>query len=141
MPGNGNAAFAQRKRGVRIKIIKIGRPSNDGKIHTVACYVSQVGAATTASAENTVSFKRIGINEAQITEFDLPTKSRKKSDVRSRHVTATVEVKAMPAHILRGILRHSIESLLPKGALRAPKIAEQSEREGLKILASHLGAP
>ncbi len=88
-----------------------------------------------------MSFKRIGINEAQIAEFDLPTKPRKKGDVRSRHVMATVEAEAMPAHILRGILRHGIENLLPEGALRAAKIAEQSEREGLKVLASRLGAP
>lgn len=85
-----------------------------------------------------MSFNRIGINEAQIAEFDLPTKPRKKSDVRSWHVTATVEAEAMPAHILRGLLRYRIESLLPDGALSAAKIAEQSEREGLKILAQHL---
>lgn len=140
MSGNGNATIVQRKPEVRVKTIKIGRPSDVGKIHTVACYVSQVGAATTTSAENTVSFKRIGINEAQIVEFDLPTKPHKKGDVRSRHVMATVEAEAIPVHILRGILRHNIENLLPEGALRASRIAEQSEREGLKILASSLGA-
>ncbi|ALQ52621.1 hypothetical protein ATY38_11910 [Nitrosomonas ureae] len=85
-----------------------------------------------------MSFDRIGINEYQIAEFDLPTKPRKKSDTRSQQVISTVEAEAMPAHILRDLLRYSIESLLPEGALHAAKIAEQSEREGLKILAKHL---
>lgn len=137
----GNAKVAQRKHGVRIKTIKIGSASNDEKIHAVAWYVSQVGAATTPLAENTVSFNHIGINEAQIAKFDLPTKPRKKSDAHSRHVTATVEAKAMSAHILCGILRHSIGNLLRKGVLRAAKIAEKSEREGLKALARRLCAP
>lgn len=39
-----------RKQGVGIKTIKIDRPSDCGKIHTVACYVLEVGAAATASA-------------------------------------------------------------------------------------------
>lgn len=86
-----------------------------------------------------MSFNRIAINEKQIIDHDLPTKPRKKSDVRSQHVTATVEAEAMPAHILRGILRENIESLLPEGALHAAKIAEQSEREGLRMLANRMG--
>jgi hypothetical protein len=85
-----------------------------------------------------MSFERIGINEDQIAEYDLPTKPRKKSDMRSQQVIFTVEAEAMPAHILRELLRNNIESLLPVGALHAAKVAEQSEREGLKILAKHL---
>ena len=82
-----------------------------------------------------MSFERIGINEAQIAEYDLPTKPRKTGDSRSQHVKETVEAEAMPAHILRQLLRTNIESLLPSGALHAAKVAEQSEREGLKRLA------
>ena len=51
----------------------------------------------------------------------------------------TVEVEAMPAHILRGILRKEIKSLLPSGALAAVKVAEESERNGLIILANEAG--
>ena len=84
-----------------------------------------------------MEFDRIGINESQIAEYDLPTKPRKKGDTRSKQIAATVEAEAMPAHILRELLRNNIESLLPPGALHAAKVAEQSEREGLKLLASH----
>lgn len=84
-----------------------------------------------------MEFVRIGINELQIAEYDLPTKPRKASDIRSQQVASTVEAEAMPARILRCLLREQIESLLPEGALHAAKIAEQSEREGLKLLARH----
>lgn len=86
-----------------------------------------------------MSFNRIAINEKQIIEHDLPTKPRKSGDVRSRHISVTVEAEAMPAHLLRELLMHNIESLLPPGALYAATIAEKSEREGLKALAKKLG--
>lgn len=83
-------------------------------------------------------FNRIAINEQQIIEHDLPTKPRKSGDIRSKHVTATVEAEAMPAYLLRELLRCNIESLLPPGALHAATIAEKSERDGLRMLAQQL---
>ncbi len=82
-------------------------------------------------------FRRIAINEAQIAEHALPEKPRKAGDVRAQHVMSTVEAEAMPAHILRGLLRDEIESLLPPGALAVAKIAEESERRGLMELARY----
>lgn len=84
-------------------------------------------------------FERIGINEEQIAEYDLPTKPRKATDTRSSQVLATVEAEAMPASVLRGLLRDQIESLLPEGALAAARVAEASEREGLRKLANWAG--
>jgi hypothetical protein len=80
-------------------------------------------------------FRRIGINKDQIALYDLPTKPRKKSDTRSLQVASTVEAEAMPAHILRALLRQQIEKLLPEGALASAKVAEESERAGLRMLA------
>lgn len=85
-----------------------------------------------------MSFARIAINEAQIVEYDLPTKPRKAGDTRSRQVAATVEAEAMPARILRGLLRSKIEALLPVNAIAATRVAEESEREGLLALAGAL---
>ena len=79
-------------------------------------------------------FKRIGINKHQIALYNLPTKPRKDTDKRSAHVAETVEAEAMPARVLRRLLRREIELLLPPGALAAAKVAEQSEREGLRRL-------
>jgi hypothetical protein len=83
-----------------------------------------------------LEFKRIAITEEQISYYDLPTKPRKESDRRSLHIKETVETEAMPAGILRELLRNEIEALLPENALAVTRIAEESEREGLKMLAS-----
>ncbi len=80
-------------------------------------------------------FRRIGINKDQIARYDLPTKPRKDLDIRSLQVESTVEAEAMPAGTLRHLLRERIESLLPEGALAATKVAEESERAGLRMLA------
>jgi hypothetical protein len=79
-----------------------------------------------------LTFHRLAITEEQIAEFDLPTKPRKDGDRRARHVKATVEAEAMPAGILRDLLRGKVESFLPSGALEVAQIAEQSERAHLR---------
>lgn len=85
-------------------------------------------------------FDRIAIKEQQIELFNLPAKPRKASDRRSLHIAETVEAEAMPAQILRSILRMNVEALLPAGALEAAKVAEASEREHLARVAQMLGA-
>jgi hypothetical protein len=82
-----------------------------------------------------LDFRRLAITAEQIAEYDLPTKPRKEGDKRARHVESTVEAEAMPAHILRGLLRAGIEALLPVGALAAAKAAEESERAHLRRMA------
>jgi hypothetical protein len=82
-----------------------------------------------------LSFHRLAITESQIEQYDLPTKPRKAGDKRARHVKATVEAEAMPAHILRKMLRDAIEAFLPDGALEIARIAEESERAGLLAMA------
>lgn len=82
-----------------------------------------------------LTFHRIAINPEQIAEYDLPTKPRKRNDRRARHVTETVEAEAMPARILRRLLREKIESFLPERALDVAKAAEESERAYLASIA------
>lgn len=84
-------------------------------------------------------FWRLGITEDQIAEYDLPTKPRKASDRRAQHVKETVEAEAMPANILRQLLRREIELWLPAGALQAVKVAEQSERDQIRRMAEMFG--
>jgi hypothetical protein len=87
------------------------------------------------------TFHRIAITPEQITEYDLPTKPRKTTDRRCLHITETVEAEAMPANILRAMLREKIEEFLPTHALEVAKVAEESEREHLErwvsIMSSH----
>jgi hypothetical protein len=83
-------------------------------------------------------FDRIGINPEQISAYNLPTKPRKETDKRSQHISFSVEAEAMPARILREILRDRIESLLPAFALSVAKTAEESERGHLASMANLL---
>jgi hypothetical protein len=83
-----------------------------------------------------LNFERIAINPEQITEHDLPTKPRKVSEKRMPEVELTVEAEAMPAQIMREILRTKVEALLPENALRVAQVAEESEREWLNKLAA-----
>jgi hypothetical protein len=83
-----------------------------------------------------LQFNRIAITAEQIERYDLPSKPRKETDRRSRHIREAVEAEAMPAKILRDLLRTNIESLLPERALAIAKVEEQSAREFFDAMAS-----
>ena len=85
-----------------------------------------------------MEFDRIAVTEQQISDWDLPTKPRKKSDKRSLHIKETVEAEAIPAGMLRNLLRDRIESYLPPHALEVVRTAEESERAFLQSLATNL---
>ena len=78
-------------------------------------------------------FKRLAVTSEQIEQHNLPSKPRKTTELRRPDITATVEAEALPAGILRGIVRESVESYLPAGRLESAKIAEASERESLSV--------
>ena len=84
-----------------------------------------------------LEFRRVGINAEQVEDYDLPTKPRKSGDNRALHITETVEAEAMPAHLLRQLLRDELESFIPERELRAVRVAETSERDGLRALAEN----
>ena len=83
-----------------------------------------------------MEFNRLAITEEQIAEYDLPTKPRKKKDKRALHITHTVEAEALPAPIMRQILREEIEYRLPVGALKKAAAAEKREKAKLIEVAS-----
>ncbi len=87
-----------------------------------------------------LNFERIAISEEQIQEYDLPSIPRKTHDRRSLHILETVEAEAMPAGILRNLLREHVEEFLPANALRIAKVAEQSEREHIERMAAFMEA-
>lgn len=79
-------------------------------------------------ADVDMTFTRLGITPEQIETYDLPGKPRKAGDRRALHVRETVEAEAMPAGILRQLLRTEIEAMLPADALAVAQVAEESER-------------
>jgi hypothetical protein len=84
-------------------------------------------------------FRRIAINEEQVRLYDLPTKPRKETDRRAAHITYSVEAEAMPAEMLRDLLRQEVEDLLPPDALRVARVAEESEQDYLLAVAEAMG--
>lgn len=85
-----------------------------------------------------LEFRRLAINRDQIERYDLPTKPRKQSDRRARHITETVEAEAMPAYILRGLIESQLDALIPPSHLTALRVAEESERQAINLLANSL---
>ena len=84
-----------------------------------------------------VSMDRVAVNPVQIQSMRLPEKPRKQGDRRRLDIQGTVEAEAMPARVMRGLVRDAVERWLPKGALEVAKVAEESEIEGLRALADH----
>lgn len=91
------------------------------------------------AAEIDLHFRRIAITLDQIEALDLPAKPRKASDRRALHIRETVEAEAMPAGILRELLRTNIEALLPERALAVAQVEEQSARDYFDRLAEITG--
>ena len=102
-----------------------------------------------------LDFHRLAVNEDQIAELDLPTKPRKVckvcrgdgcakcggtgyGDRRRLDIAETVEAEAIPAAIMRRMVREAVESYLPEGALQRARVAEESEREGLRALGKEI---
>ena len=77
---------------------------------------------------------RVAVNENQILKYNLPTKPRKKDDLRCPEIKATVEAEALPAEVLLKLVREQIESYLPQGELDVIRVAEESEREHLRTI-------
>ena len=62
-----------------------------------------------------LEFHRLAVNEEQIAELDLPTKPRKKKDRRRLDITETVEAEAIPAALMRKMVKNAVEAYLPAG--------------------------
>lgn len=85
-----------------------------------------------------LAFDRIAITAEQIAALDLPGKPRKPGDRRALHIRETVEAEAMPARILRQLLRNRIESYLPDQALAVARVEEQDVQAYFDNLATML---
>lgn len=83
-----------------------------------------------------VGLERVAVTLEQIAAFDLPPKPRKAGERRRPDVTESVEAEAVPPSRLRALIRERVEAHLPASAWQAARLAEQSEREGLLMLAA-----
>lgn len=87
-----------------------------------------------------VDFKFIplAITEDQIRAHDLPTNERKPKEKRRPEIVRTCEAEAMPAGMIRDLVRKSIESLIPSRLLETVKAAEESEKDAILDLSNYV---
>ena len=79
--------------------------------------------------------ERIAVTEDQIARLNLPTRPTKPGDSRSRGwVGGSVELDAIPAGLLRALVREHIERHVDADALNRTLVIERLERESLADL-------
>ena len=88
------------------------------------------------------NFERVALAEEQIAAFNLPTRSTKREG--NRHADKfegdSVELDALPARELKSMVREVIERHISSRFLTALRVAEDSEREQLKMWADKVEA-
>lgn len=88
-----------------------------------------------------VHFVRAAVTPDQIRQWRLPTRPTKR--VGNRHAKGflgnSVELDAIPADLLRGLVREVIERHIDPHQLAITLVAEESERAWLRSLAASLG--
>jgi hypothetical protein len=87
-----------------------------------------------------ITFERLAVTPEQIIDLDLPTRPTKVTDTRARNFDGgSVEVDAIPAPILRNIVREAIEHHVDGYAVWQIEQVEESERSLLFKLAGIAG--
>jgi hypothetical protein len=86
--------------------------------------------------------KRVALTEKQIKRYRLPTRPTKLDGNRhaAGFVGRSVELDALPPHVLRNLVRETIERHISSAATAALRIAEDSERELLLAFTGGVGS-
>ena len=87
-----------------------------------------------------ITFERMAITPDQIELYNLPTRETKKSDPRSKQWgdQPSVELDALPAPILRSLVRECIERHIDQEQLEFTRLIEESERNTLLEIRQNL---
>ena len=87
-----------------------------------------------------IHFERIAVKREQVDEWDLPTRPTKQKDPRAKKFKGkSVELDAIPAAKLRGLVKACIEQHVDQDQLKVLRAAEESERETLSKWARIVG--
>ena len=84
--------------------------------------------------------ERVALTKQQIEEYDLPTRPTKRNGNTHAHSFEgnSVELDALPAHVLRDLVQETIEQHISSSVLDALREAEASERKLFERWASGL---
>jgi hypothetical protein len=104
----------------------------------------EAGLREHVSEEQELTTRRIAVSYEQVIAHDLVTREVKKSDKGAaefldRFGDISCELEAMPPNTLRGLLRDHLEAHMDKDRLRALKMVEEHERDGLSRIKDLLG--
>jgi hypothetical protein len=81
-------------------------------------------------------FARIAVTPAQIKEYNLPTRPTKKTDSRAKNFEGeSVEVDALPPHVIRQMVEASITQHIDPTAWQHEQEIEELERETFDLMA------
>jgi hypothetical protein len=85
----------------------------------------------------TVHFSRLGVTVDQIEEWGLPTRAPKRESGADRRWPYSIacELDAIEQDRLQELVRGAIRNHMPDDYLRAAQVAEESEREQLRLFA------
>jgi hypothetical protein len=88
-----------------------------------------------------IHFERLAVLPWQIEQWELPTRPTKQTDSRAKNFAGdSVELDAIHPDTLRAMVREAIEQHLPADQMRVLEVAEQSEREMLRMFAEEAEA-
>jgi hypothetical protein len=92
--------------------------------------------------EAEIHFKRLAVNPDQIKRWNLPSRPTKQSDSRAKKFgrRRSVELDAIHPDQLRDLVERAILRHLPKGQLAVLAVAEEAERDMLRIFARKAAA-
>jgi hypothetical protein len=91
------------------------------------------------AADADIHFQRVAVTEAQIEQFDLPTRPTKKADTRAKKFNGeSVEVDAIPPDELRQLCRDCITRHVDLSVLQRTEQIEAAERETLQTMLNRL---
>jgi hypothetical protein len=77
-----------------------------------------------------IHFERVAVTRRQADDWNLPTRPTKQTDSRAKKFNGTsVELDAIPAAQLRGLVRECVEKHIDQHQLEILRTAEKSERE------------
>jgi hypothetical protein len=87
-----------------------------------------------------ITFTRLAVLPKQIRDWNLPSRPNKATDTRTAGFEgeASVELDAIEPQQLRDLVENALDRHLPKRELDVLKVAEESERDYLKMLAGQM---
>lgn len=126
-----NSIRYEQSRGKNVHIIYLGDHDPSGR-----CIDESIVRNLKDDFGIEFDFIRIAVTTDQIKQYNLPTRPTKKTDSRAKNFDGpSVEVDALPPHILRQLINNNIVSYIDSAAWQWEKEIEGMERKTFDLMA------